>query len=255
MTQIMFDNFNAPSLYVAMQAVLALYASGRVTGIVLDSGDGVSNAVPVYEGTAIPHAIFKMDLAGRDLTDFMKKILSERGCALPEGPDIVRDIKEKLSYVALDYDAETKMAAESGSLEKKYQLPDKQEITVGNERFRCPEALFKPLLLGKDHDGIHTITYDSIMKCDNDIRKDLYGNIVLSGGSTMFEGLDNRMEKEIKALAPATMKIKMVVPPERQNSVWIGGSLLSSLSTFQTMRISKAEYEESGSRIVLLKCF
>merc|ERR1711994_560145 len=87
-------------------------------------------------------------------------------------------------------------------------LPDGQVITVGAERFRCPEVLFKPSFIGKESDGVHTTTYDSIMKCDVDIRKDLYGNIVLSGGTTMFTGIAERMQKEIQALAPPSMKIK-----------------------------------------------
>ncbi|VAH97428.1 unnamed protein product [Triticum turgidum subsp. durum] len=142
MTQIMFETFNAPAMYVAIQAVLSLYASGRTTGIVLDS--------------------------------------AER--------EIVRDIKEKLAYVALDYEQELETAKSSSSVEKSYELPDGQVITIGAERFRCPEVLFQPSLIGMEAPGIHETTYNSIMKCDVDIRKDLYGNIVLSGGTTISKG-------------------------------------------------------------------
>jgi len=252
MTQTMFEVFNTPGISIQIQAVLSLYSAGRTTGIVLDSGDGVSHTVPIYEGYCLTHAVKRLDVAGRDITDYMQRILCERGYMFTTSSEkeIVRDIKEQLCYVSLDFEQDLAAAEQNADVEAEFILPDGQPITIGAERFRAPEALFQPNLLGREQEGIHKLVFDSIAKCDLDIKGDMYRNIVLSGGSTMYKGIEDRMLQEISNLAPSTVAAQIVAPPERKYSVWIGGSILGSLATFEEMWITKAEYEESGVSIV-----
>lgn len=257
MVEIMFEGFNIPATYIAIQAVLSLYASGRTTGIVMDSGEGVTHVVPIYEGYALPHAIHRLDLAGKDITDYLTKILAEDGYIFTSTAEkeIARDIKERISYVAMDFERELETSRRSPALDKQYELPDGQVITIGAVQFKCPEVLFDPSRVGMDSGGVHEIVVRSISRCDVDIRREMFGNVVLSGGTTVIPGLAERLAKEVSSLAPPGVRVRVVAPPERKYSVWIGGSILGSLSTFQQMWISKEEYMESGSSIVHMKCF
>ena len=243
MTQIMFETFSIPALYVSMQPAMALYASGRVSGLVTDCGSSVTHVVPFYEGYSIPGAIRRLDFAGRELTDYMAKIC---GCER----EIANDLKERFAYVALDFEKEMKRT----DLEKTYELPDGQAITMGSERFRCPEAYFQPRLMDIENCGVHELTYNCIMRCDLDIRKDMYANIILSGGSTMFSGFVERMQKELSDCAPPNVQPQVIAEPDRKYSAWIGGSMFASFSCFQNLWTSKDEYDEYGPSIIHRKC-
>ena len=248
MAELMFDTFNVPAMYISMQAILSLYASGRTTGIVVDSGDGVTHIVPVYEGFAISHAIHRSDIGGRDITDYLRRLLRQRGYSLSSSAEreIVRDIKERLCYVALDPEKELKLAEKVSGMEKTYTLPDGETLTIGAERFMAPELFFNPGAIGSEENPLDELIYRSIQNCDVDLRRDLYANIVLSGGSTMFPGLKERLHKELTELVPETMEVKIIAPPERRYSVWIGGSILSSLKTFAKLWVTRKEYREIG---------
>ncbi|XP_026549246.1 actin, clone 302-like, partial [Notechis scutatus] len=250
MAQIMFESFNVSAFYLAIQAVLSLYASGRTTGVVLDIKNDRMDPVPVYEGHAVSHALFRMDLGGEDLTNFLLQMLNQRGYHIkPEEREIVEDIKEKFCYVAPDYQKEMATATPS-SLEKHYELPDGQVITIDTERFRCPEGLFNAAYLGKECCDIHETVFNAVMKCDRDLRSTMFKNIVLAGGTSMFPGFAERLQPEVVALALPNTEVNIVAPPNRTCSAWVGGSLLASLPHFQDMCISKQEYEEFGPALV-----
>jgi len=170
---------------------------------------------------------------------------------------LLRILKKKNCYVALDYEQELEESKSGSSKEQDYQMPDGSMITLGSERFRCPEVLFQPSMAGHEFAGMHQQCYDSIAKSDVDVRKDLYQNILLSGGTTCFTGIAERLTKEVQKLAPQAIssKVKVIAGAERKYCVWIGGSILSSISTFDTMWITRDEYQEAGPSIVHRKCF
>lgn len=252
--QVMFETFGVPATYISLQPLLTLISAGRTNGIVLDSGDGVTSIVPICEGIPLQHAMLRLHLSGSDLTNYLLRLMTERGYYMetPSEQEMAPDIKEKLCYAAIGFEEE--MAKPETEVEKQYELPDGRQIILGNERFRCAEALFQPSLVGLPYSGFHQSILNSINKCDMAVRRDLYGNVVISGGNTLLSGFTDRLEKELFLISPSSVDIQMICPPERKYSVWVGGSLLSSLSSFQDMWIVKEEYEEIGPSIVHKKC-
>ncbi|MBD3193404.1 MAG: actin, cytoplasmic 2 [Candidatus Heimdallarchaeota archaeon] len=256
MAEIMFETFNVPAMYVALQGVLSLFASGRTTGVIVDSGFGVTHVVPIYEGFAITHAIARIDLAGRDITNYLRRLLRQQGHSLSSSAEleIVRDVKENFCYIALDPEKELQLVEKDNNLEKSYQMPDGTTLALQKERFLAPEIFFEPQKAGKALQALPEMIHQAINKCDVDIRRSLYSNIVLSGGSTEFYGFKERLHKELSVMVPEGVEIKIIAPKERQYSVWIGGSMLSSLDSFQNNWISHQEYKEQGANVIL-RCF
>ncbi|CAH0730665.1 unnamed protein product, partial [Brenthis ino] len=251
--EVFFETFNVPALFLSMQAVLSLYATGRTTGVVLDSGDGVTHSVPIYEGFAMPHSIMRVDVAGRDVTRYLRLLLRKEGVNLRTSAEleIVKAIKERACYLSPNPLKEETLDSERAQ----YTLPDGTQLEIGPARFRAPEVLFRPDLIGEECEGLHEVLMFAIQKSDMDLRKVLYQNIVLSGGSTLFRGFGDRLLAEIRRLAPKDMKIRISAPQERLYSTWIGGSILASLDTFRKMWVTKREYDEEGHRAVHRKTF
>lgn len=250
--QVMFETFNVRSFYIGVQAVLALFSVGKTTGVVWDAGDGVTHTVSIYEGYGLPHAIERSEIGGRDLTQFCHKMLMQAG-APPESCDIPEavEIKERHCAVALDYQA----AIQEEATHPPVALPDGTEVTFGIECMKVPEALFSPQMIGKSCLSVHQSIFNSIQKCEQEMKPDLYGSIILVGGTSMFPGIPERIEKEIVALAQPSMKVKVMATPERRNSVWLGGSILASLDAFPQMCVTQEEYKEEGTPIVHRKCY
>ena len=208
-----------------------------------------------------PNAISKSETGGQVLTDYLISLLIEKKYNINTTTKKLKinEIKEKYCRVSYDFDSEIREAGEEGNLEERVKLPDGEEIILETEKLKCPEALFRPNFLDKtdtNMKGLHDECCASIQQIDVEIRKDLYSNIILSGGNTMFEGLPERLTKEIQKLTPsaASNKVKVIALPERKYASWIGATILSSLSNFQCMWITRAEYKETGESIVHKKC-
>jgi len=260
-SELFFETYNVPALFISLQAVLSLYASGETTGMVVDIGDGVSHSVPIVKGFAIQNAIQRMNLAGRDITEYLQILLMKAGYDLHSSAEkeIVRGIKEEVCYIAFDPEQEEKSVKSIDSREKmkvKYKLPDGNLIEIGPERFRAPEILMQPQLIGEEYQGLHQMIVNSITKTDTDLRRTLYEKIYLSGGTTLLPGLGDRLINEIKLLKPATdLRVRIYAPKERKFGCWIGGSILASLPTFKKMWVDHKEYNEEGFAIIHRKTF
>lgn len=265
MYEVMFEKFGFGGMQVSVQAVLTLYAQGLLTGLVLDSGDGVTHAVAVYDGYVPQNLCRRLDVAGRHITRYLIKLLMLRGYAFNRSADFhtVSELKENLCYVALDPSKERQLAQDTTVLTEKYTLPDGRVIAIGRERFEAPEALFKPSLVDCEGLGLSDLVWDVVQRADIDMRTALLGSIVLSGGTTMYPGLPSRLESDLRALylrdtlkgdASRAHKLRLCIedPPRRKHTVFMGASVLGQImENAPQFWVSKQQYEEEGAaRIV-----
>lgn len=260
----MFEKYEFAACNISIQAMLTLYAQGLLTGVVVDTGDGVTHVVPVYDGFVPQTLIRRLDVAGRHITQYLIKLLLLRGYAFNRTADFdtVRQIKERFCYVAADIQQERQLAQETTCLMETYTLPDGRVIKLGRERFEAPEALFNPSLIDSEKSGMGDMVFEMIQEADIDTRSEYYKHIVLSGGSSMYPGLPSRLEKNIRdrylrdvlrgnEANMKKFKIKIEDPPRRKHMVFLGGSVLADIMKDRhEFWMTKEEYDEQGLRII-----
>jgi len=280
--EVMFETFNVPGLYIAVQAVLALAASWTskqvtqktLTGTVIDSGDGVTHVIPVAEGYVIGSSIKHIPLAGRTISQFIQQLHRERGENIPPAQqlDIAKRIKELYSYVCPDLVKEfTKYDTERDQWFKTFtgiNDVNKQEfiVDVGYERFLGPEIFFNPEIFSSDFlTPLPEVVDNCVQSCPIDTRRGLYKNIVLSGGSTMFKDFGRRLQRDVKKMVKKRQKrseeltggklkaqpleVKVISHSMQRYAVWFGGSVLASTPDFYNVCHTKDQYDEYGPSI------
>ncbi|XP_037680230.1 actin-like protein 9 [Choloepus didactylus] len=255
LVEMAFESLGSPAMYVASQSVLSVYAHGRVSGLVVDTGHGVTYTVPVLQGYNLPHATERLDLAGTHLTAFLAEMMRGSGLQLGQQDlDAVESVKHRYCYVASDF-----LKAQSrpeDECRQNLKLPDGRTITLGKELFRCPELLFSPPEIpGLTPVGVPTMSKQSLHKVPREVRAEVAQNVLLCGGSSLFEGFEGRFRAELLRSLPPEEHVVVTAQPTRNFSVWIGGSILASLRAFQSCWVRREQYEEQGPHIVYRKCY
>ncbi|KAM5261783.1 actin-like protein 7B [Hipposideros larvatus] len=251
--ELMFETFGIPAMHVTCQSLLSIYSYGKIAGLVVESGHGVSHVVPISEGNVLPGLTARADYAGGDLTNYLLQLLNEAGQKFTDDHlHIIEHIKKKCCYAALQPEEELGLGLEH--LRVDYELPDGKLITIGQERFQCAEMLFNPTLVGSNQPGLAALTAACLDRCQEaGFKEEMAANVLLCGGCTMLDSFPRRFQRELNALCPGDSPT-VAAAPERKTSVWTGGSILASLQAFQQLWVSKEEFEERGSAAIYNKC-
>ena len=256
LAEVLFEVFAFPALYIARQAVMSMYSTGETTGLLLQSGDGVTEVMAMVECFMVPESVQRFNLAGADMTQYLGEKLAQQGhhsFNRSTDAELLRSIKERLCFLTHSGLKPPEGEDEEPSV---FQLPDGETLQMSQAD--CAgvfEAMFHPELLTGESDGVQNTIHTAVNKSDIDSRKKLWSNIILSGGNTMVRGFAERLKDELRPLVPSTVTINVKSPEQRQFSAWKGASMMASLPSFQQLLISKAEYDELGMDIVKRKCF
>ena len=259
----LFENLSAPAIFFASQPILSLFSTSNTSGIILESGDGVTQSCVVYEGYSIPNSYIRNNYGGRDVTEYFQTLLKKQGYSFSTTSEfeIVRKMKEEICFTAIG-NSNSVLSNMSGHLDlggnknksessNTYNLPDGNAIKIGEEKSLAPEILFNPSIIGSEHSSFQEMIVTSINKVDIDLRKNLFNNILISGGNTLFKGIQEKFHTEIKYLSPKNMKVKIHSPGNRLLSCWTGGNVISTLEIFKKMWVTKDDWGEKGNKSII----
>ena len=258
----LFENLSAPAIFFASQPILSLFSTSNTSGVILESGEGVTQSCVVYEGYSIPNSYIRNNYGGRDVTDYFQTLLKKQGYSFSTTSEfeIVRKIKEEICFTIVGSSSNNPLSnisnLEIGNKNKSessntYNLPDGNAIKIGEEKSLAPEILFNPSIIGSEHSSFQEMIVTSINKVDIDLRKNLCNNILISGGNTLFKGIQEKFHTEIKYLSPENMKVRIHSPGNRLLSCWTGGNVISTLEIFKKMWVTKDDWGEKGNKSII----
>ena len=258
----LFENLSAPAIFFASQPILSLFSTSNTSGVILESGEGVTQSCVVYEGYSIPNSYIRNNYGGRDVTDYFQTLLKKQGYSFSTTSEfeIVRKIKEEICFTIVGSSSNNPLSnisnLELGNKNKSessntYNLPDGNAIKIGEEKSLAPEILFNPSIIGSEHSSFQEMIVTSINKVDIDLRKNLFNNILISGGNTLFKGIQEKFHTEIKYLSPKNMKVRIHSPGNRLLSCWTGGNVISTLEIFKKMWVTKDDWGEKGNKSII----
>lgn len=242
--EIMFEKFSVFNIHIEPQSLMSLYSTTKTSGLIIDSGEANTHVVPIFDGYIIPQGIKTFPIAGKVLTESLLQNIKDqlRQKNVANESMVCKKIKEKYLELIADGNPE----------KKQIELPDGSTIDIKDEIHNVPEAIFRPDLVGYDIPGLHHMVIESVRSTDVFLRKELLGNMVISGGNTLIKKFPERLKSELSAITKQEEinSFKITAQDERMYASWIGSSVVCSISTFQQMWISKNDYEEIGSQII-----
>ena len=259
----LFENLSAPAIFFASQPILSLFSTSNTSGVILESGEGVTQSCVVYEGYSIPNSYIRNNYGGRDVTEYFQTLLKKQGYSFSTTSEfeIVRKMKEEICFTAIG-NSNSVLSNMSGHFDlggnknksessNTYNLPDGNAIKIGEEKCIAPEILFNPSIIGSEYLSFQEMIVTSINKVDIDLRKNLYTNVLISGGNTLFKGIQEKFHTEIKYLSPKNMKVKIHSPGNRLLSCWTGGNVISTLEIFKKMWVTRDDWSEKGNKSII----